>query len=195
MVLVASWLGMGVVAIIRWRRARSVAKPGRVRSDTKSWYDLALQGVGMAVVWTFRRLPGAPLIPGWPSGETAAIIVGAFFAVVGAAFASWAIVTLDRQYAIGARVQEGTELVQTGPFAYVRNPVYVGLLGLLLATGLMLSVWQAVVAGLVLYVAGTYLRARREEALLRSAFGAAYDAWAARVPLLVPRFRAPLPPN
>ena len=83
-------------------------------------------------------------------------------------------------------MHEGHEVVDRGPFAIVRHPVYLGLgvhlLGACLATGN-----AALIAGTLLgaYPA-LYIRAAAEEQLLRSTLGVAYDAYARRVPMLIP---------
>ena len=113
------------------------------------------------------------------------------FATVTLAFGSamlgmLAVRELGKQWSLTARVLDAHELVQSGPFAHVRHPIYSALLGLLLATGLALSTaWLTLLAAAV-YLIGTYSRALREEALLRAHFGAAYEAYAARVPRLLP---------
>jgi protein-S-isoprenylcysteine O-methyltransferase Ste14 len=83
-------------------------------------------------------------------------------------------------------VHEGHEVVDRGPFAIVRHPVYFGLavhfIGACLATGNLL-----LIAGTLF---GTfpalYVRASAEERLLRESLGPAYDAYARRVPMLIP---------
>ncbi len=60
------------------------------------------------------------------------------------------------------------------------------MLGVLIADGLVFGTWYSLLAGLAIYWIGTVLRTRREEALLRQTFGAAYDDYARRVPPLVP---------
>src|SRR5207249_5850107 len=73
-------------------------------------------------------------------------------------------------------------LIDTGPFALVRNPLYVG--NVLLWVGFALSarlVWLAPLAA-VLLGAEYHAIVRWEEQLLASRLGAAYRAYAARVP-------------
>jgi len=78
--------------------------------------------------------------------------------------------------------------MQTGPFRYIRHPVYTAIVGAalgqtLLLLSLPLALLTLLLAGLALY------RARAEEALLRSpkAFGATYDAYMARTGRFLPR--------
>jgi protein-S-isoprenylcysteine O-methyltransferase Ste14 len=86
------------------------------------------------------------------------------------------------------------ELVQTGPYSIVRNPLYafslLGIAGTGLALGsILLAIGYAGVFGLVFW-----LTAREEARFLAHKFGADYDAYAARVPLFLPRpslFQAP----
>jgi protein-S-isoprenylcysteine O-methyltransferase Ste14 len=48
------------------------------------------------------------------------------------------------------------------------------------------SHWIGLVAGLVLFAVGTYIRVRSEEKLLRATFGAKWDEYARTVPAVVP---------
>lgn len=112
--------------------------------------------------------------------------LGLALVVLGVAFAIWAILTLGRHYDLELEIHRDHEIVQRGPYRFVRHPVYTGLglhfAGACLATGNVLLILGTV---LVSYPS-LYLRARVEERLLRDRFGAAYDAYARRVGMLVP---------
>lgn len=93
-----------------------------------------------------------------------------------------------RGYASGY-VKKNAELTTTGPYAYTRNPLYLG--SILMAFGFALaarSVWIA--AALVVLFAAIYIPViRSEEEYLRSVFPA-FDEYAAMVPRLLPRITA-----
>ncbi len=81
------------------------------------------------------------------------------------------------------------QLVTTGPYAYTRNPMLLGLLFLLLATALY---WRSVTALVLLpgaaLAALEYIRAN-EEPILRERFGREYSQYRRVVPALIPRRR------
>jgi protein-S-isoprenylcysteine O-methyltransferase Ste14 len=95
--------------------------------------------------------------------------------------------TLGKQWALAARVIEGHELITSGPYARVRNPIYFAMFGMLLATGLALSRWPAVGVAILVFVLGTEIRIRSEERLLREAFEVQFDNYARKVPAIFPR--------
>lgn len=109
----------------------------------------------------------------------------------GAAVAGTALFTIGmliRIYASGFLVKND-RLTTTGPYGFVRNPIYVANLligaGLILLSGLY---WAfAILAALyfVCYVPGM----RVEEENLRRRYGSALDDYAAKVPLIFPRIR------
>lgn len=78
-------------------------------------------------------------------------------------------------------------LIRTGPYAVTRHPIYTGLLLALIATALVRGTLAAI-AGLVLLIVGVMLKIRQEEQLLVKHFGAAYRAYQAELPTVVPRF-------
>ena len=102
----------------------------------------------------------------------------------------WLLVTavraLGQDFSLTARIFEAHVLVTTGPYRLVRNPIYTGLLGLLIATGLTLSPWRALLGGIVVYLLGTSLRIRIEERLLHATFGAVFETYLQTVPALIP---------
>jgi protein-S-isoprenylcysteine O-methyltransferase Ste14 len=112
--------------------------------------------------------------------------LGLALVVAGPAFSFWSASTLGRHFDLDVEVHGGHEIIDRGPYRIVRHPVYLGIaihfVGACLATGNLL-----LIAGTVL---GTfpalYLRAAIEERLLRESLGTAYDAYARRVPMLVP---------
>ncbi len=80
-------------------------------------------------------------------------------------------------------------LLTAGPYAYVRNPMYLGILVIVTATGLMSGLWYAplIVWAAYAFVYGNVIP--YEEAYLRQRFGEQYQAYAQAVPRLVPTFR------
>jgi protein-S-isoprenylcysteine O-methyltransferase Ste14 len=106
--------------------------------------------------------------------------------------AIWGVRTMGRQLVSPAEVRPDTELVTTGAFGLVRHPLYDSVL-MLWAGGTLALLNYVLGAGFVVLVPAFYLRARAEEGILTRHFGDAYIAYAARVPMLVPRLRRPLP--
>jgi protein-S-isoprenylcysteine O-methyltransferase Ste14 len=182
-----AWLGFALAAALGGWRARQARRPGTpLTRDRLAWIGFTLQAGGFALIWSFRRPAGSSLVDVGLVGHWGLAIAAAVLAFGGAGLGAWAIASLGRQFAVSARVTEGHELVTVGPYAYVRNPIYLALCGLLLATGLALSRSTALGLGTLVYLTGTHLRVRREERLLQRAYGKAYEAYAQRVPRLLP---------
>jgi protein-S-isoprenylcysteine O-methyltransferase Ste14 len=92
---------------------------------------------------------------------------------------------LLRGYASGY-VKKNAELTVTGPYAHTRNPLYLG--SMLIAAGFAVTARSMWIAGvLIVLFAAIYIPViRGEEEYLRSAFSG-FNAYAARVPRLIPR--------
>ena len=98
---------------------------------------VAAQFVLMFLVFGFAWLP-----PGWGSASTMLTALGASLALVGAILAVWSWRTLDRSATPFPRPRPGGRLIDSGPYAYVRHPVYTG--GLLFFAGFALATSPAV---------------------------------------------------
>jgi protein-S-isoprenylcysteine O-methyltransferase Ste14 len=145
--------------------------------------------------WLFRHrtslpLPVAIAILTLRAGESppSALLVGAGVAIT----AAGELVRLWGVHHIGAISRTRSErlgpLVAAGPFARLRNPLYVGNIALWVGFALTARlVWLAPVI-LVLMALEYHAIVRWEEALLESRLGDAYRNYAARVPRWIPTF-------
>jgi protein-S-isoprenylcysteine O-methyltransferase Ste14 len=164
---------------------------GHAAADRKrepaSLAGFALQMLGIAFVWFVRRPMFTPIAETGMVVEIllAAVAVAASLSSVWMMFA--AIRVLGRQWSLTARVLEGHKLITKGPYGLVRHPIYTALLSLILATGLAQSHWLALLMAIPVYLAGTLIRIRSEEKLLRETFGAEYEEFVRKVPSLFPR--------
>ena len=182
--VIACWW---VFALTFWLRKR----PPRAREaqrDTTSLFGMLLQGAAYWIVW-FRPLLRRRFSPNEAGASVwdwimAALIVA--IAVASVWLVNAAARRLGKQWSLAARLVEGHTLIQDGPYRFVRNPIYLGMFGMLVATGLAAAQWMPLLIAIVLFAAGTCIRVRSEERLLRQAFGPEFDAYARRVAALLP---------
>ena len=121
----------------------------------------------------------------WHIGWIGAWICVALVAA-GIAFAWWARVHLGRLWSGNITIKIDHRIVDTGPYAWVRHPIYTGLLLSLLATAAAKGTLPAV-GGFLLLLLGIWMKARLEERWLATQLGEdAYDAYRQRVPMLIP---------
>jgi protein-S-isoprenylcysteine O-methyltransferase Ste14 len=141
-----------------------------------------IAGVVLSLPWAAHRL-GAKRI--WHVGYTSAYLL-AGSTLAGLLFAWWARIHLGRLWSSGITRKKGHRVVDTGPYAFVRHPIYAGLLASALAT----TVAQATatgMAGWTLIALGLWMKARAEEQFLAAELEPeAYASYRLRVPMLVP---------
>src|ERR1700722_13394570 len=88
---------------------------------------------------------------------------------------------------VGSANDGGSRVGYAGAYGIVRNPIYLGMFGILVATGLAVSRRQTFAVGVILFLIGTELRIRSEEKLLREAFSEQFAEYARKVPAFFPR--------
>lgn len=168
-------------------RSRYAAEP-ETKGEPAAVLGMALQFGCYLAVWLpplqrpkFSAIVAMPRFVEW---SVAAMTIAT------AAASVWLVDTasrqLGKQWGLAARLVEGHDLITDGPYAWVRNPIYLGMLGLMVATGLTLSRWRVLIAATVVFLIGTVIRIRSEERLLKSAFGVAFPAYTAKVAALIP---------
>jgi protein-S-isoprenylcysteine O-methyltransferase Ste14 len=169
-------------------RKKPPAPPDKKR-EPGSLVGVALQGVSYGLVWGVHREAFTPIVSGSDLSKAVAV-AGGVLAMLAAIGSVWlittAVTTLGKEWSLTARLVEGHQLATSGPYSYVRHPIYTGMLGMLVATGLAVSHWIALLAALAVFFVGTIIRVRSEERLLREAFADEFENYARRVPALVP---------
>jgi protein-S-isoprenylcysteine O-methyltransferase Ste14 len=111
--------------------------------------------------------------------------MGVVLCVLGIGFALWARVHLGRNWGMPMSTKESPELVTTGPYAFVRHPIYTGILLAMLGSALGENVFW--VLPLVAFGAYFVYSARREEDLMTERFPEQYPAYMQRTNVLLPR--------
>jgi len=157
-----------VAAYLRRRAASSTASSPAARVS--------------AIIATF--LPFSFPVIGYHTNSTLGLIVANVLLVCGTGFAAWGVRHLDRSFSV---IAQARALVTSGPYRWVRHPLYTGELvaaagvAILVGTPWAVLVWLALL-GLQLF------RTRYEEAVLTAAFPE-YQTYAARTGRLLPRLQ------
>ena len=186
--VMACWFVFLLTFAMRSRRHARQAETRETKRDRNAVFGMSLQLLGYLAVWlpALQREKFSAIVPMPPLAELALALVTLMIAAGSVWLVNAAARRLGKQWALAARLVEGHDLITDGPYRWVRNPIYAGMLGLLFATGLAMSRWMILAAATLVFVAGTVFRIRSEERLLREAFGAAFDEYARKVPALVP---------
>jgi len=182
--VILCWLVFAGIFLLRKRPP----KAQEAKRDKVATLGIALQMCAYFPV--FFQPPWQPFLPALAALSGIVGIVFSVSTVAVAAGSGWlieaAVRTLGKQWALRARLVEGHQLITAGPYARVRSPIYTGMLGMLIATGLAMEHWIATVIAAGIFAAGTAIRVRSEERLLRAAFGEEFEAYARRVPAVLP---------
>jgi protein-S-isoprenylcysteine O-methyltransferase Ste14 len=133
----------------------------------------------------------ASLRTGWvglfdfPEGDwIKPLAIGLF--VLGLAVRWWAIVTLGRFFTVDVVIEKDHEVVQSGPFRWVRHPSYTGVLIAFLGWAMTLENWLAMAVVLAPILVAFLRRMKVEEDALSNALGDRYRAYMKRTNRLLP---------
>jgi protein-S-isoprenylcysteine O-methyltransferase Ste14 len=116
----------------------------------------------------------------------AVAIAGLCLTIAGLAFSAWARDVLGRNWSGRVIIQDHHQLVTIGPYAYVRHPLYTGILAAMTGTMLIAGDLGALL-GFIFSVAFFLLKAQREERILEAEFGSVYANYRQHTGGLLPR--------
>jgi protein-S-isoprenylcysteine O-methyltransferase Ste14 len=114
---------------------------------------------------------------------------GLAIAIASALFAAWAMWALGRSYGIRTDIFDGHRLVTGGPYAFVRHPMYLGIILYHVGATLVLQSPLLLALTALVIVPYTAIRIAYEERPLREAFGEGYASYQRSVPALLPFMR------
>jgi protein-S-isoprenylcysteine O-methyltransferase Ste14 len=119
-----------------------------------------------------------------------AIAYAGFLATLaGLTTAVWARIHLGQYWSDKVVLKVDHQLIRTGPYAYMRHPIYSGVLLGVAGTALVLGQWRGLLAFLLL-LTNYWVKAEREERILSARFEQEFYDHEQRAGFLFPRFHA-----
>jgi len=123
-----------------------------------------------------RVLPDAPMV--WETGLA--------LTALGVGVAIWARLILGGNWSGTVTLKKDHELVRSGPYRWIRHPIYTGMVVALVGSGLIRDHRKGWI-GLAIVLAAFYIKARREERFLSEEFGDSYREHSRRTGMFLPR--------
>lgn len=195
--LIIQWFGgllafvaLGLVLYGIWRGSQR--QTGRTTGLGGSWlrspwlyFASAAFFFGIAYLgWT--RLP----LVFSTSTRIVMLALGSLLYFPGMSLLIWGRLALGRSYfvstGLGAQLYSDQQLVTTGPYAFVRHPMYGGLILSAVGSQLIYSTWTTVF--FVCFAPLMFVRAWREELVLSAEFGDEWQEYCKNVPAFIPQF-------
>ena len=113
-------------------------------------------------------------------------VSGVALTYAGVASAIWSRFILADNWSARITLKVGHQLIRSGPYAYVRHPIYFGILLASFGTALLVGEWRGLLAIALVMVAFT-MKARREEAYMSAEFGEGYTHYQQSTGFLLPK--------
>jgi len=178
-------LTAGAITLIRtFVRDYEPAAVGR--SSGRSRLGIALQALG------FVLTASGPIDVALPWSSAGSLVSTFVVALIGGT-AAWlfraAAAEMGGNWSIVARTRADHQLVRAGPFAIIRHPIYLAMWLYLFSLGIAFGHWLTLLIGLPFFLAGTRIRVREEEKLLRAQFGEDHARYVREVPAFIPYIR------
>jgi protein-S-isoprenylcysteine O-methyltransferase Ste14 len=170
-IAICGYLWMAWVVI--WTLWAFQSKQTRQRESlgSRMSYTMVLW-VSMVLMFFSKNLSGW-----WHSGVLAYAAwmgwAGVAITVLGFVITFWARFTLGGNWSSNVTIKVEHELVRSGPYRWVRHPIYTGMIVALAGTAVARDQWRGVVAVALMWVAFTIKR-MKEEQFMRQTFGAHY---------------------
>jgi len=167
------WLTPFVLARRNAQRAQQV--------DLRARWGIVVVAIAYSLIWQGhfweRQLPPWGIVL-----SISALALGCVLSWSGTRF-------LGRQWRVDAGLNADHELVRSGPYRFVRHPIYASMLCVFIGTALMLTSLVLFLPALVLFILGTEIRVRIEDRLLASRFGEQFSQYQKSVPAYIPFLR------
>ena len=153
------------------------------------WTQVAIVLLGLVLCVPLFYYGWVPLLVLPASAARILAILGLLLYSAGTAFMLWARRTLGKYWGLSTsqnvKLLDEHELIQGGPFAYVRHPMYFGWWLAMLGLTLVYPVWAVFLLFLFSLISFSG-RARREDAALGQRFGARWAEYKQRTKMLIP---------
>jgi len=177
-----------IVFIVYWIIGAVKTRANRETESFRSRFAvLLLEGVGYVLIFsgsTGIGFLGTRFIPHTMAGA----ILGVVLVWSGVALAIWARYHLAEYWSARVTIKEDHQLIRTGPYTYLRHPIYSGLVLATIGSAVVIDEWRCIL-GTCLVLVGYCFKAKKEEAMPSQQFGEAFREHQKDTGFLIPRFR------
>lgn len=166
-----------------------VARSGHAESTSESHVYRLVRLSTLALTFTLLFAKWAAVGPlGWKflPPHPAITFLGFALAIFGMFLAAWARIHLGRYWSDKVVLKVDHQLIRTGPYAYLRHPIYSGVLLGVAGTALVLDEWRGVLAFAVM-LTNYAIKAKREDRILAGAFAESFAEHERSAGFLLPR--------
>jgi protein-S-isoprenylcysteine O-methyltransferase Ste14 len=176
----ALWIAWG---LYWWIASRGVKRAARQESFASRAAHLGPLGIAGVLLAT-------PFVPGllgerWASATETVYMVGAALVAAGLFFTVSARIALGGNWSATVTLKQDHEIVRSGPYRWIRHPIYTGLLLAFLGSAIALGEWRGLLA-LFIAAAALWRKSRIEERWLEDLFGAAHADYRRSTWALIP---------
>ncbi|MHB8605258.1 MAG: methyltransferase family protein [Thermoplasmatota archaeon] len=177
-----SWLAFGCVWLVA---ARGASRPVKREPFTADLEHRAFLVVGYLLLFA-SPFSGVPILDArFDPDAFAWLAFGETVFVAGFTLVVWARVTLGKEWSSRVTIKEGHQLVERGPYARIRHPIYTALIVMYAGSAIAVGELRALV-GLALVALSFVRKLAVEERFLAGEFGPAWTAYVGRTKRLVP---------
>ncbi len=182
-IVYGSWLLFGIYWIVSAFRAKKTEKrePSAERLGhmilMAAGYILLFQPNDNWGILNQRFLPNIPWIAR----------LGAAITLTGVSFAISARWNLGGNWSAAVTIKQGHQIIRTGPYAYIRHPIYTGMLVAVIGSALTAGEYRGLLAFAIILF-GFYRKAQKEEKFLAANFGEPFLEHKQRTGFFLPRF-------
>jgi len=144
----------------------------------------SLMAAGFYLIFS-ERLPLGVLGGRFVSTADWIAMFGIVLTIAGVGLSIWARIILGKNWSGQITRKVDHQLIRSGPYAFVRHPIYSGLLLAAIGTATVVGEWKAVL-GIPFILASECIKARREERFMSAEFGDAYEEYRRGTWFLIP---------
>ena len=173
-----------VIAEVRLMRIdRKQNKGSKEKDHVSRTFNIIAIVIGLAI---------SPIFIVFPIGKKAFInssivlILGIIIAVAGISFRQYSIHILGKYFRTTVEIDEAHEVIQNGPYKYIRHPSYSGFIIFFIGYGLIMQNWYGLVIASVSSILALLYRIRVEELEMERGLGQEYIDYQKKTKKLIP---------
>lgn len=151
-------------------------------SDQNSfWWIMALSILALhAPIFEWAYINDTNTVLSWSFLVGTAVLLGSLVLRV------WSIQVLGKYFTATVQIVDQHQIVQSGPYAYIRHPSYTGAYFSYFGVGILLEAWIGLAFSAIAMGVAYYIRIKAEEATLLAHFGSVYSEYSHKTKRLIP---------